>query len=117
MLKVNVRDIKKWTKELRSGKFKQGTSCLQSGMHFYCCLGVGCMVFIPEEKLIRNGGSRLDGGFPKAQPSAPDWLKNINDDFCKKTGKKLSKLNDSLEFDFDEIADLLELVYVHKMLD
>ena len=33
-----------WLDGLRSGKYKQGQHCLQSGVNTYCCLGVFCVV-------------------------------------------------------------------------
>ena len=41
----------------------------------------------------------------------------LNVDFNIKSGRSLSNLNDGLDFTFDEIADLIELVYVHRALD
>jgi hypothetical protein len=48
-------------------------------------------------------------------------LKKINLDFDLKTNHTLSELNDGnnnlgLQFGFQEIADLLELVYIHNIL-
>lgn len=36
---------------LRSGEYKQGRYQLQTRAG-HCCLGVGCRVFIPKEKLV-----------------------------------------------------------------
>jgi hypothetical protein len=54
---------------------------------------------------------------PSEQPLAPPWLKLINEDFFDKTGKSLDALNDDQRYTFPEIATLLELVYIHKILN
>lgn len=54
---------------------------------------------------------------PTAQLAAPDWLKNIDIDFDTKAGRTLASLNDDDGYAFPEIATLLELVYIHKILD
>jgi hypothetical protein len=88
----------------------------------YCCLGVGCEIFIPKKNQKRNTQGFLIGSWADSQPSAPEWLKTINhDSFVSLTGTTLSTLNDSGidalgSFSFDEIADLIELVYVHEAL-
>lgn len=110
-----------WANALRSGKFKQGSGRLQSNLG-HCCLGVACEVFIPKEKL-RIDYMKLEGHFPDDQPAAPKWLIGVNRDFEIKLGQSLSVINDGssfaaqVRFSFDEIADLIELVYVHKALD
>lgn len=114
-LKINKREFKKWIKALDSGEYKQGYLQLQDN-YGYCCLGLGCKVTIPDALQFKEGG-RLVGTFPNEQPAAPDWLSQINLDFFNKTDYPLAKLNDSMGFTFPEIATLLELVYVHKMLD
>lgn len=113
-LQINKRQFKKWIAALDSGEYKQGHCALQSNLG-YCCLGVGCKLFIPG-KLLDRDGARILGAYPDMQPAAPMWLQQVNDDFHEKTGKSLSDLNDD-GFTFPEIATLLELVYVHKMLD
>lgn len=102
---------------LRSGAFKQGRGSLQS-KEGHCCLGVACEIFMPEADKDRceiNG--HLDGFLPEhSQRKAPDWLKNLNGDVCHKIDEGLSDLNDSYKYTFDEIADVIELLYVHKAL-
>lgn len=105
--------IKTWVKALRSGKFKQTTSSLQDEKGF-CCLGVACIT--SKAKMSRNTDGYLDGGFPVAQEYAPNWLKTIDDKFEELTGLGLADLNDSRGLTFDEIADCLEAVYIHKVL-
>ena len=125
------KEIRKWVKALRSGKYKQGNGRLETEDGF-CCLGVACKVFIPKSEQFTDSNGKLDGWFPSAQSNAPEWLKNINHDFegivdspdavnitKNKTRKHvtLPELNDMYNFSFDEIADLLEAVYIYKVFD
>lgn len=114
-MQINKRQLKKWIAALDSGEFKQGKAALQEGMKF-CCLGVACMALIPKTKRHYYGKVLL-GIHPIDQLGSPDWLKAINGDFEKKTGQYLTDLNDEFGYTFGEIATLLELVYIHKMLD
>lgn len=112
---INIRELKQWIAALDSGEYKQGECRLQDDTG-YCCLGVGCKIIIPDKlQSIRDG--KLLYQYPVHQPGAPIWLAGINDDFEEKTGRYLTALNDSDGFAFPEIATLLELVYIHKILD
>lgn len=132
-MRVNKHIITKWANALRSGKYKQTKHTLQD-VKGYCCLGVACDLFIPNPRIGSIDGY-LYGSHPIAQPNAPKWLHDINEDFFIRTGMLLSQLNDDgisvmtigngTDFEytkinsltFDEIADLLEAVYIHKFLD
>lgn len=127
--KVKKSDFNKWLRALRSGEYKQAQHFLQTD-EGYCCLGVACKLFIPSKFQKLNSYGQLQGALPRAQPNAPDWLRRINDDFQAKTGVNLDLLNDKgllpvrihnyrglPKFTFEEIADLLEAVYVYKVLD
>ena len=131
MENLNKKQFNKWVKALRSGEFKQTQYSLQDEKG-YCCLGVACKVLIPDNKINKRkyNNDLMSGGIPSWQPYAPDWLKGINDDFKDKMDYKfennqitdkykmnysLGRLNDELLMTFDEIADCLELVYVHKI--
>lgn len=126
---IKTSDIEKWVKELRSGNYSQTRTILQD-VDGFCCLGVACSIFIPEDKQIKFNGV-LQGGYPRDQQFAPEWLRRIDQDFKTKVGLFLSTLNDdgignfyrdTLDIEvterlsFDEIADLLEAVYIHKVL-
>jgi hypothetical protein len=119
--KVSMDDFNKWLGALRSGKYKQGHGKLETSEGL-CCLGVGCKVFIPKEsqtigtKFPATIGILL-GTLPTEQANSPDWLKEINVDFNAKTASHLFDLNDSMRLSFDEIADCLEAVYIHKVLE
>lgn len=115
-MEINMKEFKKWIAALDSGKYQQTSIGLLHNCGRYCCLGVACKVLIPEDRLKFDHG-RIVGGLPDTQDNAPEWLKKINEDFQNKTGRALSMLNDSDRMTFTEIATLLELVYVHKILD
>lgn len=129
-MQINKRQLKKWIAALDSGEYEQGKFFLQNEKKF-CCLGVGCKVLMPPDKLRLLHNGVILGQKPEDQPNAPEWFREINLDFELKTQVQLTHLNDygmfygmahpgseALEpFTFPEIATLLELVYVHKMLD
>lgn len=128
---MNKSNIKRWVKALRSGKYEQTTDRLQDNTG-YCCLGVACKLFIPKNKqLINEDGGVLYGDIPEDQLEVPLWLNYVNDNFYEQAGVGLDVLNDDgLEqyaankldtvtvdpLNFDEIADLLEAVYLYEVL-
>lgn len=115
-LKLNLTQFNKWIKALRSGKYSQTKNSLEDSDGF-CCLGVACKVLIPKYKLFIDDYGFIQGEIPENQGNSPVWLNKINDNFSIITSKSLVDLNDNKNFTFDEIADVLELVYIHKMLD
>ncbi len=129
-LKFNAKEkiqVATWIEELRGDKFRQTAGQLNNG-EGYCCLGVGCELFTPSKKKRLNIGGWLNGDLPEEQPFAPYWLKNIDQDFHNLTGRSLSELNDDgmsddtrheyfhKKFTFDEIADMIYLVYIEGAL-
>jgi hypothetical protein len=114
MLTKKQKNIKKWVKALRSGKYKQTKYNLQDKTG-YCCLGVACDIFISKNKKNLRIDNTLGGVVLSQQKAAPTWLKNINGEYHNKFGLGLVTLNDSQNFTFDEIADCLEIVYIHKL--
>jgi hypothetical protein len=129
-LRVSKRTIAKWVEALRSGEFEQGRNAMNNEDNSYCCLGVACKVLIPlnKQKLFADG--ILVGNLPchSEQPNAPKWLKKVNEDFGALAGRALSDLNDLSsftddgerllsQFTFDEIAEQLELAYIHGAYD
>lgn len=87
-LKINKRQFKKWIAALDSNKYGP------SRRKFY-------------------GRPLLQFGWPVD----PEWLFRLDDDFYEKTGKSFFGLYNVWDYTFVEIATLLELVYVHKILD
>lgn len=129
---IPVEEFDQWINSLRSGTFRQGQGALDRvdndqgpPSHSFCCLGVACFILMPAEKIMfiekptRGHGPMkcISGSYPDVQENAPNWLKRIDYDFRDKTNTRLSELNDERHFTFDEIADVLELVYIHKILD
>lgn len=127
-MKYKKADIQKWIDALRFGGYKQTEYTLQDNKGF-CCLGVACDIFIPKNKQQKcSFDNYLKGHMPGEQAAAPQWLKQISDDFYEKTGIDLTHLNDGTwlndnkmgdrfeKFTFEEIADLIEAVYIKKVL-
>lgn len=112
----DLQEFKTWIEALRSGKYKQTQGRLERDNKF-CCLGVACEVLIPEEKKLRNIYNELHGQLTLHQINAQNWLQRIDEDFYNKTRNKLTNLNDWQDFTFNEIADLLEAVYLLKVLE
>jgi len=113
---ISKKNAQKWANALRSGKYNQ-TSCSLQDLSGYCCLGVACKIFIPKTKQIKFN-NLLFGGLPIDQKYAPKWLKNINDNLSLFTQNHdcFSDLNDSKDYTFDEIADVIELIYIHEVI-
>jgi hypothetical protein len=109
----NKRQAMKWIKALRSGEYEQGYGQLETHDHKFCCLGVACKIFIPEGKQVRLYGI-LKGGMPTSQTYAPNWLQTVNSEIAclNQFGYGLSNYNDGCGYTFDEIADIIQLVYV-----
>lgn len=55
LTKKDRKEIKTWTKALRSGKYKQTTKKLQDNKG-YCCLGVACELFTKEDYKLKKYG-------------------------------------------------------------
>lgn len=110
------KDILTWTRALRSGEYKQAKYKLQSS-DGYCCLGVACDIFIPDNKKLKERGF-LQGGYPtqNIQPFSPQWIRDIDNYLISPTElvSVLAYYNE--EMSFDEIADILELVFIHGAL-
>lgn len=117
-MKTNMR---RWIAALRSGKYNQTQQRLQDN-EGYCCLGVACDLFIPKSELkVMHHSKILLGASPSTQPNAPQWLKSINSDFRRRMGYSLMRANDKgiqaegvPALTFEEIADLLQLVYLEE---
>jgi len=117
--------IRAWVSALRSAEYSQTKGRLQNESG-YCCLGVACDIFIPDEmKDLHPTTGLMIGGLPYNQGASPEWLSQIK----KILGTLISGLNDYGEvsvgieineqfepFTFDEIADLLEYEYIYEVL-
>jgi hypothetical protein len=109
MAKMNKEWKAKWVSALRSDRYQQDTGYLRTD-DGYCCLGVLCDLVDPQgwERhpglcWDHTGGQGvLPGGVIEVagiQPATPDPIIG---------GVKLSALNDSGEWSFDQLADLIE---------
>lgn len=116
--KAIKEEFVKWIQALRSGEFNQAKGALETD-NGYCCMGVACEILIPKDYLTYPYGlkDQIYGNFPGYHLNAPQWLKSVNMCFENVTGKSLSTLNDWEGYTFDEIADLLEAVYIEKVLE
>lgn len=112
-------NAKKWVAALRSGKYTQGRSVLNQNDRAFCCLGVACEVAIesgiPVEKKISGfGQTRKYNNASTVLPSlVMDWLglESASGSFHRTVGglhSSLVSVNDSAQFTFNEIADLIE---------
>lgn len=104
--------IQTWCDALRSGEYKQTKGALQDSVGF-CCLGVAIDLFNPKHPKM---GEHYDGGYPRKLNNDPKWLIDIDEDTVKHMGISLADLNDESRFTFDEIADVLEAVYIHEVM-
>ncbi len=111
-MNINQEELKIWIQALRSNEYKQSFGCLQSS-NGYCCLGVACKVLTPEDQQQkRTNSNELYGVMPTDQEFAPEWLKTFNFYFKQKFDKSLATMNDSGEYSFNDIADLIEKEFV-----
>ena len=113
MSKPTKQDIEKWVKALRSEKYNQTRGTLQDSRG-YCCLGVACKELIPENKLSFLNGI-MWGELPGEQNCAPEWLIEIDDLVSYKSGHPLTSMNDEYCFSFDQIAEILEDLFIKEL--
>jgi hypothetical protein len=113
-MKINKKEFTKWITALRNGKYKQGIGRLQ-GEDGFCCVGVACNELIKRPN--KDAAGYLLGYFVEHQSDKiPKWLDYVLNDFDRVHDTLgLPTLNDS-GYTFNEIADLLELTYIHKAL-
>jgi len=102
-----------WVATLESGVLRKGKNDLQVNNSSYCCLGVGVACTISEKHVNKHENGILRGSFPTkyAQPKAPEWLRQIDDDFRNRTGQGLSNRNDDYNWSHKRIAEELLKVY------
>ena len=130
-MKKDIMEL--WVKALRSGEYEQGRGYLQHDGKF-CCLGVLCEVMIDSDMpLDRQGHYNIINGekhkimhygsvelgrdqsatLPIEVMKWSDWsLSSING--AIRFGDEittLTALNDSGEFTFNQIADVIEYFY------
>lgn len=132
---------KKWIKALRSGKYKQTRGCLRrelkGGEHGYCCLGVLTDLYMkeknrtlkkkkvwkrvePDEDEDDNNNFSLNGEDMTLPREVRKWAGTTRHDpnlhRQSKNGRRLdpkgaTTLNDDLKYNFEKIADCLEVTH------
>ena len=96
----------KWINALRSGEYKQGPSLLHNtDANTYCCLGVLDKIF-PELDLSGSSHGLLNNY---------DLIGLRTGWGTITAGIDFAQLNDTLEFNFNEIADIVQIEYVEGL--
>lgn len=117
MEKMNQEVKQKWVAALRSGEYKQGAGYLKNSKGEYCCLGVLCDVAKKEgQKVVEKYLPSLhtytfDESKAFLPMSVADWAQLSTEAPYVLVGggmDRLDHLNDSGDFSFDQIADLIE---------
>jgi len=108
--------MERWVEALRSGEFKQTKKQLKHGKG-YCCLGVLCRIHAREhnKRFSKNKYLGVSQVLPR---KVMNWAKlkdnnsfitvNKSDNPYRET---LAECNDRLDYNFDQIADLIEDQY------
>jgi len=113
---MKVEDAEKWVEALRSGKYKQCQRRLRKEGGF-CCLGVLDEIF-PSLNLSYGSMHALKNYEKIGLSSAGGYLKDVslfrlNDHGLTPDTTDIEELQ-GRPFTFDEIADVIQLKYVHK---
>lgn len=117
----NIKD--KWVAALRSGDYKQGREWLVVDDK-YCCLGVLCDVVkdnfdltLDNDAFIDSEGERFPMVLPPVIANAyfngdrvPGVMMGTHEDGTP-YGEMISEVNDVFDYDFNQIADLIEAQY------
>lgn len=114
---MNAEIAKQWTEVLRSGKYKQGRFSLRrydkkSHRSTYCCLGVLCELAVNAGIVTRHrdgtyGRNHEDGTLPS---EVRKWagVHEPTGRLGPESPRTLAAANDSFNYDFNRIADLIE---------
>lgn len=112
-MKKEIADA--WVKALRSGEYEQGYKCLYQN-NTYCCLGVLCDL-AEKEKICKKASDYRDRVYFDEErlclpESVIEWSGMLS-----RSGERaefeesLADLNDSQEYSFEEIANIIEKEY------
>ena len=102
---------RKWVEALRSGGYKQTTSCLRSAGNQFCAIGVLCDVLNPalwDDRLVAQQARYMWDGAMFGMPSK-------HNPFCQRLLAEVASMNDNKGKTFEEIADYLEADTRHPM--
>jgi hypothetical protein len=115
-MKKEIKD--KWVKALRSGEYLQCQDTLHKknseGQDTFCCLGVLTNLYVEE-----TGDAHAWSSHGALSSKTMKWsgIKNNNGFFTENKFKKykcrryLTELNDVLYFNFNEIADVIDIYW------
>jgi hypothetical protein len=105
-----------WLAVLEAGGIPQIRHHLQTKDGF-CCLGVACALFTPDDKIKVLSSGSMEGDVPDLdQPYSPLWLRRINNDFAARVpGTSIADLNDYHLSSFAEIASKLRKTYADEL--
>lgn len=111
-MEPNKKNIRKWVKALRSGKYKRGKDSLRDGDKF-CCLGVACDISGVGKW---SDAESYDGEASTLPTSVSRWLGVYGDNPEFKYGnnetKFASELNDNHNWSFKKIANAIERTFL-----
>lgn len=112
------KNAKLWVNSLRSGNYPQGVGRLGNPEKGLCCLGVGCAVYEEEtgDNLPKTSSGDYAGLTLKGFDVVREWLGLASEqgNFTAKehipglSYSQLTQLNDEVQWDFEQIADLIE---------
>ena len=120
---MNARVKKMWLKALRSGEYEQGKGYLRNlDEDTYCCLGVLCDLAIKDGVVINESESTFSYPHPRVSLydgvcsmlpyNVREWAQLEYSDPRVRNGNDpnwtLAGLNDSNNYAFNDIADIIE---------
>jgi hypothetical protein len=115
-MKKEIKNL--WTKALRSGKYKQTRGALRDSTG-YCCLGVLCDLYSKEigtpwdgEYFLSSSSVvpypvRVWAGLRCGNPTVK-YTEELNQEVYTDNFFSLASLNDGVELNFSQIADIIE---------
>ncbi len=108
---LNIRNMRKWVKALRSGEYQQTTGALKNSVGF-CCLGVACDISkVGRWDSYNCYTTDSDGDWGTLPVEVCSWLgiKSKNPSLRSGHGRKAASiLNDDDGASFAQIADAIE---------
>jgi hypothetical protein len=115
--KERLKNLRKWVKALRSGKYRQTTGKLveTSGKKpAYCCLGVGCKVLeLPKDTWV--GSTDLDEVLDAQDMLGIDSVGKLPRGHGIEDAEDLVDLNDSKGYNFKQIANVIVKEFIRPL--